>query len=177
MMLRMSSGSSRPPSDRFLLLVVRVGIWIVVVQTGDNLQRHVPCFFRVVFKMRPHSRVEIGRDFDWLNVQARHLGLERRLRRRAAPEGGKGLGQRGRRRDDLGDAVFVKLALDEFDKHVRGHGVQFDALFTDQESGLFVGRAIDAQPSGDRVVVALVAGRLRVEPHLFDVGEVSSQGR
>ena len=71
--------------------------------------------------------------------------------------------------------MCAQARLDEADEHVRGHGVEFDTAAGKQEFDLVVGRAVDAQPPGDRVAILVSGDPLGFEAEPLDLNERQPQ--
>ena len=77
-------------------------------------------------------------------------------------------------RNDLADAMLCQLALEEPDKHIRGHGVEFDAAMT-KELDLRHACSMSRQGRGTRGPISRCLDGLRIQPHRLDVGEPQTE--
>jgi hypothetical protein len=77
-------------------------------------------------------------------------------------------------RHNLADTMLRQLALEEPDKDISGHGVEFDAAMT-KEADLRHACAVSRQCGGTRRPISRCLDGLRIQPQLLDIGEPQSK--
>lgn len=77
-------------------------------------------------------------------------------------------------RHNFADTMLRQLALEEPDKHITGHGVEFDTAVS-KEVDLRHACAVSRQRGGTRRPVSRCLDGLRIQPQCLDVGEPQSE--